>query len=849
MGSFARLQSDIVRTGGNTYQFLAENDVAYLQTVATRLGFGFRVPEGQSGEIPLACFQGSYTYEEGTSFDNSQAIKISKSNFTTYINGTHTVSANKEYTSWPAWKAFNGDTTQYWWDSDSPPFILTYDFGQTVTVSSYKLAARSYEESNPGVWTFEYSADGVTWQVGHDQNVRQSYAISEYKTFVLPVSVIGRYFRWVITQNNTGSVYDNMSVGDAEIWGALGAQGVILVEGEGSITTLYLDAVTGKLKVLDWEGVVVAETTQTFAADAWHYLEFTNGELRHNGNTIATWTPIGTTESLRLGLVEPATAEFYADDIVVSTGDDWYGPVRCHLLQPNEDLEETGWDRLPADAPTAHSTLTDADDASYLYSQQGLLRVGLQDLADNNEILAVQVMSRLSVDAEGETDVDLLLDETIVDTQTLTTTPAWYTHIASVNPTTDTAWTAAEINALGVGWMMVAVPDAPANLAVTQQTEDPANFDVSFNPPAYTGGAAIIEYEVEADDGSTQTVQTGAASPISFLSMPYVTYDVRARARNLKGWSAWTTPIGYTHMSPTGVNWISRSSPADNQWTDITYGNGLFVAIARTGTGNRVMTSPDGITWTLRTTPADNAWQSVTYGNGLFVAVAFGGSSNRVMTSPDGITWTIRTSAANNGWYGVTYGNGLFVAVSYDGTSSRVMTSPNGITWTNRSSSVSCQWRSITYGNGLFVAVGNSGGGCVMTSPDGITWTTRYPYGYAWMDVTYGNGLFVAVAYTGTGTRVQTSPDGINWTLQTTPADNNWFGITYGDGLFVATAGSGTNNRVMTSPDGVNWTIRTTPADNEWRSVAYGNGMFVTVSETGVGNRVMTSGTIQDGIT
>ena len=80
-------------------------------------------------------------------------------------------------------------------------------------------------------------------------------------------------------------------------------------------------------------------------------------------------------------------------------------------------------------------------------------------------------------------------------------------------------------------------------------------------------------------------------------------------------------------------------------------------------------------TWTIRTSAADNEWLDVTYGNGLFVAVAQSGIGNRVMTSPDGITWTIRTSAANNNWFGVTYGNGLFVAVAYSGRGNRVMTS------------------------------------------------------------------------------------------------------------------------------------------------------------------------------
>ena len=82
-----------------------------------------------------------------------------------------------------------------------------------------------------------------------------------------------------------------------------------------------------------------------------------------------------------------------------------------------------------------------------------------------------------------------------------------------------------------------------------------------------------------------------------------------------------------------GITWTSQTSAADNDWASITYGNGLFVAVSTSGTGNRVMTSPDGITWTSRTSAADNDWTSVTYGNGLFIAVSSTGTGNRVMTS------------------------------------------------------------------------------------------------------------------------------------------------------------------------------------------------------------------------
>ena len=84
-------------------------------------------------------------------------------------------------------------------------------------------------------------------------------------------------------------------------------------------------------------------------------------------------------------------------------------------------------------------------------------------------------------------------------------------------------------------------------------------------------------------------------------------------------------------------NWTIRTSAADNGWISVCWSpeRGLFVAVAYSGTGNRVMTSPDGITWTIRTSAADNDWMSVCWSpeRGLFVAVAVSGTGNGVMTS------------------------------------------------------------------------------------------------------------------------------------------------------------------------------------------------------------------------
>ena len=85
------------------------------------------------------------------------------------------------------------------------------------------------------------------------------------------------------------------------------------------------------------------------------------------------------------------------------------------------------------------------------------------------------------------------------------------------------------------------------------------------------------------------------------------------------------------------------------------------------------MTSPDGITWTTRTSAADNGWFSVTYGNGLFVAVALSNALStpqRVMISGGILTTTTLASSANPS----TYGN----SVTFTATVSATSGSPTG---------------------------------------------------------------------------------------------------------------------------------------------------------------------------
>lgn len=98
---------------------------------------------------------------------------------------------------------------------------------------------------------------------------------------------------------------------------------------------------------------------------------------------------------------------------------------------------------------------------------------------------------------------------------------------------------------------------------------------------------------------------------------------------------------------------MGQDAASDNGWVSVGYGNGVFVAVSSTGSGDRVMTSPDGVTWTSRTSAADNLWRSVTYAGRMFVAVAGSGQGSRVMTSGT-FTTTYTVTYAGNGSTGGT---------------------------------------------------------------------------------------------------------------------------------------------------------------------------------------------------
>jgi hypothetical protein len=270
-------------------------------------------------------------------------------------------------------------------------------------------------------------------------------------------------------------------------------------------------------------------------------------------------------------------------------------------------------------------------------------------------------------------------------------------------------------------------------------------------------------------------------------------------ANDITDWQAATPAQGFRGMafgnglfvgasstiaySSDGITWTSAGSFFPLEY--VAFGNGLFVAVGYADVAgvptSFIRTSPDGINWTVRT-PSEAMWfQAISYGNGLFVAVARFGT-NRIMTSSDGITWTSRTTSVNPQFSGVAYGNGIWVAVSDFSPGGTTFTSYDGLNWDEQSTVFAST--TIHFADGKFTTGSRY-------SVDGLTWISN-SIAFSPESITYGNGYFVAVNDNGTN-RIAYSTNAINWTDIPAASTATFECVAFGNNTFVMGATTGTS--------------------------------------------------------
>jgi len=232
-----------------------------------------------------------------------------------------------------------------------------------------------------------------------------------------------------------------------------------------------------------------------------------------------------------------------------------------------------------------------------------------------------------------------------------------------------------------------------------------------------------------------------------------------------------------------GATWTQEDLGTRADLWDVTYGNGLFVAV---GVDGALFTSADGAAWTPRSTGATGDLQAVCWNGSLFVAV---GQAGQLATSPDGQNWTAGTIpglGTNTYLSGLIWTGALFMAVGgdYDGYStgtytSYSATSADGSSWTLNTLDTTSPPRGwggllndVAWNGSLFLAVGDSG--IAYTSANGSSWTARDSGTDMWMMGVVWNGANFAATGQAGATVLALTPNGVSWSFPGAPVGDMW---------------------------------------------------------------------------
>ncbi len=276
---------------------------------------------------------------------------------------------------------------------------------------------------------------------------------------------------------------------------------------------------------------------------------------------------------------------------------------------------------------------------------------------------------------------------------------------------------------------------------------------------------------------------------------------------------------------------VAQTLPVSQEWGPVCYGNGLFVALAISGT--YYATSVDGINWVQQTAPSSTGFTAVTYGTNGFVAI----SGSQSWLSTDGINWSAPSTLPGGGSYGaIVYGNSTYVAIMVSPTAgTQAATSPDGVTWTSQILP-SGAWTGIAFGNGIFVAVTGkyaTSSNIAAYSTNGSTWTSAtLPVSATGRAIAFGNGKFVCID---AALNSYYSTNGATWTTGANypfTGSGNQCVLTFGNGVFMGSCcqSATANTAATTSLDGINWTQVALPSSTTWGNICFGNGLFCMTS-------------------
>jgi hypothetical protein len=107
-----------------------------------------------------------------------------------------------------------------------------------------------------------------------------------------------------------------------------------------------------------------------------------------------------------------------------------------------------------------------------------------------------------------------------------------------------------------------------------------------------------------------------------------------------------------------GKKWLPAGDlPSGMRGCSAAYGDGRFAAVSG-GDSDKAAWSADGLSWTQVTLQQSGQWSGIAYGNGVFVAMALSGS---IMRSTNGDSWTVDADALpdlprTSRWQSIAFG-------------------------------------------------------------------------------------------------------------------------------------------------------------------------------------------------
>jgi hypothetical protein len=276
-------------------------------------------------------------------------------------------------------------------------------------------------------------------------------------------------------------------------------------------------------------------------------------------------------------------------------------------------------------------------------------------------------------------------------------------------------------------------------------------------------------------------------------------------------------PVPLNYRIPTGLRWVSRWNPVGSM-SEIEYGGSWYVGLS----GANVTRTQDGVNWSSAQVAAGISLQELSYGDGVWLAVDY---NNKVYRSIDnGASWIMAGTMPGAGrsllksggvWLGL---NGTTIYRSVD----------NGTTWSSVATGATQNLYDMAAGGGVVVAVG-LGGQIVSSTDGGINWVNRASETTSSIaSIAYGNGRFLAV---GSYNLILTSFDGVTWQL--IPAVRGSSGVAFGNGMFVRDNGD-------VSADGAVWTtpISTTYDFGSDDMTVYGASGWIAVDSASISQTV-----------